>query len=83
MDGNGVRGVAEVVLLAVPQKGLRLKPAPFYAAVAQRNAVPLVADAIAEVLGKNALKSDYVHPNAAGYARIGEAVWRELQRAQR
>ena len=74
---------AEVVLLAVPRRGLRLKAAPFYAEVAERNGVPLVEDAIAEVLSKNALKSDYVHPNAAGYARIAEAVWRELQQAQR
>ena len=74
---------AEVVLLAVPRRGLRLKAAPLYAEVAKRNGVPLVADVVAEVLSKNALKSDYVHPNAAGYARIAEAVWRELQRAQR
>ena len=74
---------AEVVLIGVPQKGLWLKPAPFYAEVAKRNEVPLVADAIAEVLGKSALKSDHVHPNAAGYARIGEAVWHEIQGAQR
>ncbi len=74
---------AEVVLLAVPRRGLRLKAAPLYAEVAKRNGVPLVEDAIAEVLSKNALKSDYVHPNAAGYARIAEAVWRELRQAQR
>lgn len=73
---------AEVVLLAVPQKGLLLKPAPLYAKVAKRNGVPLVEDAITDVLKKNALKSDYVHPNAAGYAQIAEAVWRELGRAQ-
>ncbi len=74
---------ADVVLLAVPQKGLVLKPAPFYAEVAERNGVPLAEDAITEVLRKNALKSDYIHPNAAGYARIAEAVWATLQRAQR
>ena len=74
---------AEVVLLAVPRRGLRLKAAPLYAEVAKRNGVPLVEDAIAEVLSKNALKSDYVHPNAAGYAQIAEAVWRKLQKAQR
>jgi lysophospholipase L1-like esterase len=74
---------ADVVLLAVPQKGLRLKPAPFYAEVAKRNGVRLVEDAIVRVLGKNTLKSDYVHPNAEGYAQIAEAVLSELRRAQR
>ena len=74
---------AEVVLLAVPQKGLRLKPAPFYAEVAKHNDVRLVEDAITEVLSKNTLKSDYVHPNAEGYAQIAEAVLADLRRAQR
>ena len=74
---------AEVVLLAVPQKGLLLKPAPLFAKVAKRSGAPLVEDAITDVLKKNSLKSDYVHPNAAGYARIAEAVWREVRRAQR
>ncbi len=74
---------AEVVLLAVPQKGLTLRPAPLYAEVAERNNVPLVAEAVAEVLRRNALKSDYVHPNAAGYARIAAAVQAAVERAQR
>lgn len=98
LSGNGQEGIgrnldamirlcreagAEVVLLAVPQKGLLLKPAPVYAEVAARNRVPLVEDAVTDVLKKNSLKSDYVHPNAAGYAQIAAEVWRELQRVQR
>jgi lysophospholipase L1-like esterase len=74
---------ADVVLLAVPQKGLRLKPAPFYAEVAERNGARLAEDVIVHVLGKNALKSDYVHPNAEGYAQIAAAVLADLRRAQR
>ncbi len=74
---------ADVVLLAVPQKGLLLKPAPVYAEVADRNRVPLVEEVITDVLKKNALKSDYVHPNAAGYAQIATEVWSVLRRAQR
>lgn len=67
------------MLPAALQKGLRLKPAPVYAAVEGRNHVPLVEDAITDVSKKSALKRDYVHPNAAGYARIAEAVCRELR----
>ncbi len=74
---------AEVFLLGVPQKGLLLRPAPLYAEVASRNAVPCNVDVIAKVLGKPTLKSDYIHPNAAGYARIAETVWADLRRAQR
>lgn len=74
---------AEVFLLGVPRKGLLLKPAPLYAEVAKRNAIPCDAKIIAKVLGKPALKSDYIHPNAAGYERIAQQVWADLQRAQR
>ncbi len=73
---------ADVVLLAVPQKGLVLKPAPFYAEVAARHGLPCEKSIIAKVLGKASLKSDYIHPNAAGYVQIAEAVWAELRRAQ-
>jgi lysophospholipase L1-like esterase len=74
---------AGVVLLAVPQKSQPLKPAPVYAEVAGRNRVLLVEDAVTDVLKNFALKSDNVHPNAAGYARIAAEAWSVLRSAQR
>lgn len=74
---------ADVLVLSVPQKGLSLRSAPFYAAVAMRCGVPCDDAVIARVLSKGSLKSDYVHPNAAGYAQIADAVWAYLGRAQR
>ncbi len=74
---------AEVLLVAVPQKGLSLRSAPFYAELAKRVGVPCEDEIVARVLSKGSLKSDYVHPNAEGYARIAAAVFADLRRAQR
>ena len=63
-----------VVMMAVPSIGLFLSPADFYEAVAEDMRVPIEDDILADVLGDNRYKSDHVHPNAAGYARIAEAL---------
>ena len=67
------RGVP-VVMMAVPDFGLFLSAADLYAEVAGDMRVPLEGDIIPEVLGDNRYKSDHVHPNADGYARIAEAL---------
>ncbi len=63
-----------VVMLAVPNVGLFLSSADFYQDIAEDLQVPIEDDILADVLGDNRYKSDHVHPNAAGYARIAEAV---------
>lgn len=67
------QGVA-VVLLAVPAFGLGLDPLPLYGAVAREFGLPLEEKALTKILGKSALKSDYIHPNAAGYRQLAEKV---------
>ena len=67
------RNVA-VVLIAVPAPGLLLSPAAMYEEIAEEMAVPLEAEAVSDILGDNRLKSDYIHPNAAGYRRLADAV---------
>ena len=69
-----------VVMIAVPKVGLFLSPADFYADIATDLRVPLEDDILADLLGDNRYKSDHVHPNAAGYARIAEAVQEMLTR---
>ena len=73
---------ADVLLVSVPQKGLLLNSAPFYAELARRQGVPCNDKIMAQILSKGSLKSDYIHPNAAGYAKIADALWRDLRRAQ-
>lgn len=72
---------AQVVLIAVPKPGLLPSPADFYAAVAKEFGVPHEEAALRKILTDNALKSDLVHPNAAGYAKLAEAIAALLKRA--
>jgi lysophospholipase L1-like esterase len=72
---------AQVVLIAVPKPGLLPSPAEFYAAVAKEFGVPHEDSALRKILTDNELKSDLVHPNAAGYARLAEAVAALLKKA--
>jgi len=65
---------AQVVLIAVPKPGLLPSPADFYAVVAKEFGVPHEEAALRKILTDNALKSDLVHPNAAGYAKLAEAI---------
>ncbi len=67
------RGIA-VVLLATPKPGFGASRVPFYADLGRELGIPVEADVLADVLSSGRLKSDLVHPNAEGYAKIAEAV---------
>ena len=41
--------------------------------------VPVLEDALPDILSDPKLKSDEIHPNAAGYAKLAEAVSEELE----
>jgi lysophospholipase L1-like esterase len=41
--------------------------------------VPLIEDAIADVLSDPKLKGDALHPNAAGHVLLSEKIYKELQ----
>ncbi len=64
-----------VVMLGVPKPGLFLSAADVYAEVADKMSVLLEADILPELLGDNAMKSDTVHPNKAGYRKLAEAIY--------
>lgn len=63
-----------VAMIAVPNIGIFLSSADFYESIADDMRVPTEDEILADLLGDNRYKSDHVHPNAAGYARIAEAV---------
>jgi acyl-CoA thioesterase-1 len=54
---------------------------PLYRELADELEVPLEDDALAEILGDPALKSDAIHPNAAGYAQLAAALHELLRRS--
>lgn len=74
------RGIS-VVLLATPKPGLPPSIPVFYGEIAAELKVPFEEGVIRTVLFDNSLKSDMVHPNAAGYARIAGAVEKVLKAA--
>jgi len=72
---------AEVVLIGVPKPGLLPSPAAFYAEIAKELRLPYEGAALRKILTDNALKSDFVHPNAAGYTRLAQAIADLLKKA--
>lgn len=73
-----------VVLVATPKfsplgaaVGL-LADSPIYAELAEEEQVPLVPSIFAKVLADGKLKSDPIHPNAAGYRKLAEGIAAEL-----
>lgn len=77
---------ARAVLLATPKPSVAgvvfqsLSPPDFYAEVARERKVPLIADALAEVLSDPALKLDQLHPNAEGHRILAGKLFDALRR---
>ncbi len=65
---------ASVVLLGIPKPGVFLSTHPMYEELRDELNVPVEDSALADILGERDLKADTVHPNAAGYALLAEAV---------
>lgn len=67
------RAGADVILIGVPRPALVLKVPQFYKDVAQSQGILLDTETLPNILSNPSLKSDTVHPNAAGYKLM--AVW--------
>jgi acyl-CoA hydrolase len=76
---------AQPVLLATPQPSIagavfqNLTPPEFYRELAEAQQVPLIEDAIADILSDPQLKGDPLHPSAEGHARLSESIFEELK----
>ena len=76
---------AKPVLLATPNPSpmravFQILTAPdFYREIAEEQHVPLIEDAIGEVISDPKLKGDPLHPNAAGHVRLVDKIYKELQ----
>jgi lysophospholipase L1-like esterase len=76
---------AKAVLLATPRPSAagavfrNLSAADFYQGVADRHKLPLIRDAMAEVLSDPQLKGDPLHPNGAGHALLAEKLFEDLR----
>lgn len=76
---------AQTVLVAVPALSLmaavagRPSDAPLYAELAEEEQVALVPEVFSRVLGDAALRTDPVHPNAAGYREMAQGLHQRLK----
>lgn len=70
---------AEPLLVSVPEPGLFPGAAEFYRTLAEEEAVVLEGQAVTTVLRQRELRSDPIHPNAAGYRRLAELLLERLR----
>jgi acyl-CoA thioesterase-1 len=81
IDTARKRGI-DVVLIGVPKPGLSASVARFYAEIAKEFNVPYEGNILSDILSDASLKSDLIHPNARGYAKLAESVAALLRRAK-
>ena len=74
------RGI-DVVLVGTPEFGFLLSPADFYAEIAKEFRIPYEGEVLSKILRDSSLKSDQVHPNAAGYRLMAQRVYELLQKS--
>lgn len=72
---------ADIVLVGVPKLGFGLEIPPFYKDLAEKYQLPLAEEILVELLGDRTLKSDTIHPNAAGYRQLALAIHRTIEKA--
>lgn len=65
---------ADAVLVGVPAPGLITSAPKFYEKLAQEFGIPYESKIVTSVLYRPELKSDPIHPNAAGYRQMAEAL---------
>jgi lysophospholipase L1-like esterase len=72
----------DVVLIGVPKPGLSASVARFYAEIAKEFDVPYEGNVLSDILSDGSLKSDLIHPNARGYAKLAESIAALLSKAK-
>jgi len=76
---------AKPVLLATPKPSVagavfqNLSAADFYGRVVDEQQVPMIEDAIADVLSDPQMKGDPLHPNSAGHAQLSQKIFDALK----
>jgi acyl-CoA thioesterase I len=62
------------VRITIPSPGITLSPAPLYREIATEMKIPIEEEALSRVLSDGLLKSDLIHPNAAGYRKLAASI---------
>ena len=69
---------AQVLLVAVPEPNILLSPPDLYEELAEKYQLNLETEVVADILSTPELKSDPIHPNAAGYRLMAETILQKL-----
>ena len=72
----------QVLMVAVPKPGLTLSSPAYYEKIAEELKLPIETGVLRNILSSSSLKSDQVHPNAAGYRKMAEAIAELLKSAK-
>jgi acyl-CoA hydrolase len=79
---------AETMLVAVPRLSMlraatgTLKDADLYAEIAEETGAILVDGLVADILSSQALRSDPIHPNSAGYRLLAQGIVARMRDAE-
>jgi lysophospholipase L1-like esterase len=71
----------DVLLIGTPKPGFGISVPDFYTAIAKEFSIPIEAEILTNILTDNSLKSDLIHPNAAGYKKLAERIAQLLKKA--
>lgn len=75
----------QTALIAIPEFSPvgaafgNLSDHPLYAQLAKETNTPLLTEVFTDVLSKNSLKADPIHPNAQGYQEVAQLLLQSLQ----
>ena len=72
----------QVLMVAVPKPGLTLSSPAYYEKIAEELNLPIETSVLRNILSSSSLRSDQVHPNAAGYRKMAEAIAELLKAAK-
>lgn len=72
----------QVLMVAVPKPGLTLSAPAYYEKIAEELNLPIETSVLRNILSSSNLKSDQIHPNAAGYRKMAEAIAELLKSAK-
>jgi lysophospholipase L1-like esterase len=73
---------ADLVIVGVPEPGPRMAVPPFYEDVSRETGALYEGRSLRSILSNSAFKSDLIHPNAKGYARLAEELAALIESAQ-
>ncbi|NOR54782.1 MAG: arylesterase [Sulfurovum sp.] len=71
----------DVLLISVPNVTLfGLSPIDLYEELSKEEDVPLLSAMLADILSDPSLKIDQIHPNAKGYEKMAQEIFKSLKR---